>query len=115
MGTHRLAVLCLHSTDEPDLAVAGLRVATKGATLALDAEGVRLAAKGVVETLSGGPRPDVKAMLAAVTRAGGEILVQRDAWRERGYLDDALVAGAVLVGPEAWSRLAADGLTFVTY
>ena len=41
--------------------------------------------------------------------------MQRDAWGERGYLDDALVAGAVLVGPEAWSRLAADGLTFVTY
>ena len=113
---HRLVVLLLHSTDEPDLAVAGLRIAAHGAAiLALDGEGVRLAAQGVAETLSGGPRPDVKTLLGAVPRTNGEILVQRDAWRERGYQDSALVAGAMLVGAETWARLAREGVTFVTY
>ncbi len=120
-----LCVVLLHSTDEPDRAVAGIdaaRAAAMGAgevagrpTLFLDVEGVRLGAKGVTETLSSGGRPDVTAMLASFHRAGGETLVTREAWAERGYLDDALVPGARLVPRRTLAELAGTSHVFVTY
>lgn len=120
-----LCVVLLHSTDEPDRAVAGIdavRAAALGAgapvgrpALLLDVEGVRLGAKGVAETLSSGGRPDVPAMLASFVRAGGEILVVQEAWAERGYLDDALVTGARLVPRRTLAEMAAQSHAFVSY
>jgi len=122
-----LCVVLLHSTDEPDRAVAGIdaiRAAAMGAgsgvplgrpALFLDVEGVRLGAKGVAETLSSGGRPDVTAMLASFLRGQGEVLVVREAWAERGYLDDALVPGARLVPRRTLAEMAAVSHVFVTY
>src|SRR5262245_1532330 len=96
--------MLLHSTDDPDRAVAGVRAADaagKGAAMWLDAEGVRLGAKGVAEALSGADgRPDVKAMLARFAQAGGRIWVSGPCWRDRGFAADALVEGAEVVEPE---------------
>ena len=121
-----LAVLLLRSTDEPDVAVAALRSAHGAAlrprrgpqpapALLLEAEGARLAAKGVADVLSGGGRPDVRALLEGFQKAGGRVLVSAAAWRERGYQDDALVPGAVLVGAEALADLAAEGLAIASF
>ncbi len=122
-----LCVVLLHSTDEPDRAVAGIDVARAAAlgagagvapgkpALLLDVEGVRLGAKGVTQTLSSAGRPDVTEMLASFHRAGGEILVVREAWTERGYLDDALVTGARLVARRTLAEMAAQSHVFVTY
>lgn len=127
LAPRALCVVLLHSTDEPDRAVAGIdaaRAAAMGAgtgfplgkpALFLDVEGVRLGAKGVTETLSSGGRPDVTEMLASFHRAGGEILVVREAWAERGYLDDALVPGARLVPRRTLAEMASVSHVFVTY
>ena len=122
-----LCVVLLHSTDEPDRAVAGIdaaRAAAMGAavgvtpgrpTLFLDVEGVRLAARGVTETLSSGGRPDVTDLLGWFHRAGGETLVVREAWTERGYLDDALISGARFVERGTLAEMARESHVFVTY
>jgi hypothetical protein len=118
-GMPALCVLLLHSTDVPDLAVAAVRAASaagRGAGMWLDAEGVRLAAKGVAETLSGADgRPDVAAMLAGFADAGGRIWVSTPCWRDRGFADDALVRGATLEEPGRLAALAAEGFVFVSY
>lgn len=127
LSPRSLCVVLLHSTDEPDRAVAGIdavRAAALGAgvgvplgrpALLLDVEGVRLGARGVAETLSSGGRPDVSAMLASFVRAGGEILVVREAWAERGYLDDVRVPGARLVPRRTLAEMAALSHAFVSY
>src|SRR5262245_35381514 len=114
-----LCVLVLHSTDDPERAVAGVRAAAgagRGGGMWLDAEGVRLAAKGVAETLSGvDGRPDVKAMLAAFARDGGKIWVSAPSWRERGFDAAALVEGAALAEPDRLAALAAEGWVFASF
>jgi predicted peroxiredoxin len=115
----KLCVVLLHSTDAPERAVAGVRAAHAagaGGGLFLDAEGTRLGAKGVAETLSGADgRPDVSAWLAEIPRAGGRLWVSAPGWRERGFEDAALVEGAELVEPARLAALASDGWVFASY
>jgi predicted peroxiredoxin len=125
LAAPRLAVHLLHSSDEPDRVVAALRVVraaaigaapTVGApALVLDLEGVRLAAKGVAAALNGDGRPDVKALLESAVRAGAKVFVDLEAWRARGYLDDALVEGASLADAGMVANLVATGHVFVGY
>jgi uncharacterized protein len=114
-----LCVILLHSTDDPDRAVAGVRAAAAAggsAAMWLDAEGVRLGAKGVAETLSGADgRPDVKALLAGFAKAGGRIWVSGPCWRDRGFAADALVEGAEVAEPERLAALAAEGFVFASF
>ncbi len=119
-----LAVLLLRSTDEPERAVAALGVAMaavgarngkEAPVLVLEDEGVRLGAKGVAEAISGGGRPDAKGLLSSFVRGGGRLLVSREAWRQRGYGDDALVEGATLAGPETLAALAAAGFSIASF
>jgi len=117
----RLCVALLHSTDEPDLAVAGLEAARAAAEAGkpvavwLAAEGVRLGAKGVAETLSGHGRPDVKAWLSTVIERGGRVLLSRSCFERRGFSPDAIVEGARLAGPEALSVLVEEGFVPVSF
>jgi predicted peroxiredoxin len=110
-----LCVVLLHSTDEPDLAVAGLATALaavragRKAAVWMAVEGARLGAKGVAETLSGHGRPDVAAMLAEIASAPGRVLVAGPCFRARGFEPDVLVAGAKIVEPEALSALVEEG------
>ena len=124
-----LAILLLHSTDAPDLAVAGVRAAHAAATtttvdsflrppkpvLILDVEGVRLAARGVLGALSTGGRPDLVALVEAFVGREGLVLVVEPAWRERGFADDALIAGAKLVPAAQLARLAAANYAIASY
>jgi predicted peroxiredoxin len=116
-----LCVLLLHSTDEPDLAVAGLAAALAGAragrkvALWLAVEGARLGAQGVAETLSGHGRPDVAAMLKEIASAPGRVLIAAPCWRARGFEDDVLVPGAKVVEPEALSALVEDGFACASF
>ena len=111
----RLCVVMLHSTDEPDLAVAGLEVAhaaTKdGRPVAmwLASEGVRLGVRGVAETLSGHGRPDVAGWLAEVIAGGGRVLLSRRDFEARGFEAAAVVPGASVAGPEALAALVEEG------
>jgi hypothetical protein len=41
--------------------------------------------------------------------------VAREAWRDRGFLDDALIPGAALAGPEGLAALARAGHPFVSF
>ena len=117
----RLCVLLLHSTDEPDLAATALvaahaAVATgKAAAVYLAAEGTRMAARGVAETISHGGRPDARALLDGCGAGGGRLLVSAPCWRERGFEADALVPGASLVEPDALAALAAEGYSFASF
>lgn len=119
-----LAVLLLCSTDDPDRAVRALTCARaaavhgaspRPAVLLLEGEGVRLGAKGVAEAVSGGGRPDAKETLASFVRAGGRVLVAREAWTERGYQDDALVEGAAFAGASALAELAASHYAIASF
>lgn len=117
----RLGIHLVHSTDEPERTVAAVRMLAAAAeagarpVLLLDVEGVRLAARGVAETLRGDGRPDVKALLTGAIDRGARLAVLADAWRERGYLDDALLAGAALCDAAEPLRLVASGVAFLTY
>ena len=119
----RFGILLLHSTAHPERVVSALRALNAAAAagkasrpvLVLDDDGVRLAAKGVADTLGGGGRPDVRALLESAQRAGTEVHAVVDAWRERGFADDALVPGAALAGADVVARLALAGCAFVTY
>lgn len=126
--TPGLAVLLLHSTDVPELAVAGLRAAhagvcvtvdsfrlTRKAVLVLDAEGVRLAAKGVLGALSTGGRPNLVALVNEFVAKEGVIFVLEPAWRDRGFLDDALIPGAHLVSAGHLAKIAAANYAIATY
>lgn len=117
-----LCVLLLHSTDAPERAVAAVRAAHaaaaggKRAGLYLDVEGVRLAAKGVAETLSNADgRPDVRALLQEFVARGGRVLVSSAEWSARGYEADALVDGASLAADDALATLAAEGWVFASW
>ncbi len=123
-----LAVLLLRSTDAPDLAVAGLRAAHAAASidvdsftarprpvLVLDAEGVRLAAKGVLGALSTGGRPNLVAMMEEFVAKEGVVYVLEPAWRDRGFLDDALIAGAHLAPAGQLAKVAAANYAIASY
>ena len=119
-----LAVLLLHSTDRPERAVAGVRAALATArasvgpippALVLDVEGARMAAKGVAQALSTGGRPNLVDQLTEFVRLGGVIFAVEEAWRERGFLDDALMAGAKLVPAGHLAALASAGYAIASY
>src|SRR5262245_19059165 len=111
----RLCVVLLHSTDEPDLAVAGLDAARGAAeagrpvTLWLASEGARIGAKGVARALSGHGRPDLEAWLATIVARGGRVLVSASSWADRGYAPEALIEGGDVVPAAALSSLVAEG------
>ena len=124
MSVRSLAVLLLHSTDRPERAVAGVRAALAAAradvgptppALVLDVEGSRLAAKGVAQALSTGGRPNLVEQLAEFARLGGAILAIEEAWRERGFLDDALIPGARLVPAAHLATLVAGNHVIASY
>ena len=116
-----LCVVLLHSTDEPDLAVAALEAAAaavasgRKAALYLAVEGVRMGVKGVAETLSGFGRPDVKAILDGIVAGGGRVLLSGPCFRRRGFETSAVVAGATLVEPDALAGLAEEGYATVSF
>lgn len=123
-----LAVLLLHSTDEPDLAVAGVRAAHAAAgadvdsfrlrrkpVLVLDAEGARIAARGVLGALSTGGRPNLIALVTEFLAREGAILVLEPAWRDRGFDDDVLIDGAALAPAGTLARLAAANYAIASY
>jgi predicted peroxiredoxin len=116
-----LCVLLLHSTDEPDLAVAALHAA-RGAVasgqpgaLFLAGEGVRVAAKGVLEALSSGGRPDLADVLRDFLARGGRVHVSEACLRARQFAPDALLPGVVLEPEDGLSRLAAEGWVFASF
>jgi predicted peroxiredoxin len=116
-----LCVVLLHSTDEPDLAVAGLATALAAARAGrktavwLAVEGARLGAKGVGETLSGHGRPDVAAILKELALEPGRILVSAPCWQARGFESDVLLPGATLVDPQGLSALVEDGFACASF
>ena len=116
-----LCVVLLHSTDEPDLAVAGLATALAAAragrpvALWLAVEGARLGAKGVAETLSGHGRPDVAAMLREIAATPDRVWVAGPCWRARGFEPGVLLPGARLAEPEALSALVESGFACASF
>ena len=123
-----LAILLLRSTDDPDLAVAGLRAAHAGASvdvdsfttrprpvLVLDAEGVRLAAKGVLGALSTGGRPNLVRLMDEFVAREGVVYVLEPAWRDRGFEDTALIAGAHLAPAGHLAKVAAANYAIASY
>jgi predicted peroxiredoxin len=114
-------VLLLHSTDEPSLAVAAIRVAHGAASagrpcaLFLAAEGSRIAAKGVLEALSGGGRPDLVGLVRQFVADGGKIHVSGEALRERGFAADALLPEASVEPEDGLARLASEGWVFASF
>ena len=116
-----LCVVLLHSTDEPDLAVAGLSAAHaavsagRKAALYLAAEGVRVGVRGVAEALSGHGRPDLAGMLGGFVESGGLLLLSGPCFRERGFEPGAVVPGATLVEPEALSALVEEGYAAASF
>jgi hypothetical protein len=116
-----LCVLLLHSTDDPALATAAVRAAHAGAlagrktALFLAAEGSRLAARGVLEALSGGGRPDLAALVREFLARGGSLHASRACLEERGFAPGALLPEAALEPPDGLSRLASEGFSFASF
>ncbi len=117
-----LCVILLHSTDAPERAVAGVGAAGAAvaagrvAALYLAVEGVRLAARGVAETLSNADgRPDVRKALDDFLARGGRLLVSSPCWAARGYEASALLPGASMAAEDGLAALAAEGFSFASF
>lgn len=92
------------SIDDPDRATVALVVANaavasgKNTMVFLSSEGVRLAVKGVAETIHEEGFQPMSDLIKNYLAAGGAFWVCSPCFKKRGYTEDQLVEGATIVG-----------------
>src|ERR1700737_37758 len=92
------------STDDPDRATVALVVANaavasgKNTMIFLSSEGVRLAVKGVAETIHEEGFQPMADLVKNFIAAGGTIWGCSPCFKKRGYTDGDLIEGATIVG-----------------
>ncbi len=115
MARASLLFTIVHATDEPERAggalVAALAAAEAGHDVALwlANEGVRLAVRGVAETLREPYAPDAAAAMDALAARGVRFHADRAAFERRSFDPDQLRPGAVLAESADLARLVGDG------
>ncbi len=109
------------STDDPDRATVALVVANAAAAsgkntgIFLSSEGVRLATKGVADTIHEEGLPPMATLLQNFIAAGGFIWVCSPCFKKRTYTDADLIQGATLVGAAKLVEFMTSDGTGVSY
>lgn len=109
------------STDDPDRATVALVVANaavasgKETMIFLSSEGVRLAVKGVAETINEEGFQPMATLLQNFLAAGGAIWVCSPCFKKRGYTEEQLVEGATIAGGAKLVEFLTNDGTGVSY
>lgn len=109
------------STDDADRATVALVVANaavasgKETMIFLSSEGVRLAVKGVAETINEEGFQPMTTLLSNFIAAGGTIWVCSPCLKKRGYTDSDLIEGATIVGGAKLVEFLTNDGTGVSY
>lgn len=101
---NNFSVNLTRSTDDPDRATVAMVVANaavasgKETMVFLSSEGVRLATKGVVETINEEGFQPMATLLSNFLAAGGTIWVCSPCFKRRGFTESDLIEGATIAG-----------------
>lgn len=101
---NNFAINLTRSSDDADrstvaLVVANAAVASgKNTVIFLSSEGVRLAVKGVADTINEEGFQPMATLLQNFLAAGGTIWVCSPCFKKRGFAEGDLIAGATIVG-----------------
>ncbi|MEO7061815.1 MAG: DsrE family protein [Lapillicoccus sp.] len=116
-----LVINLTHSSDDVDrtsvaMVVAGAAVASAQQTsVFLSSEGVRLAHKGVAETLHEEGFAPLGELVSSYVEAGGTFLVCSPCAKKRGIGEDDLIEGATIVGGASLVALLAKGAASLSF
>ncbi len=109
------------STDDPDRATVAMIVANasvasgKNTLVFLTSEGVRLAVKGVADSIHEEGLQPMADLLKNYLAAGGAFWVCTPCYKKRGYTESDLIDGATLVGAVKLVEFMSNDATGVSY
>ncbi len=109
------------STDDPDRATVAMIVANasvasgKNTMVFLTSEGVRLAVKGVADSIHEEGLQPMADLLKNYLAAGGAFWVCSPCYKKRGYTESDLIEGATLVGAVKLVEFMTNDATGVSY
>jgi predicted peroxiredoxin len=117
----KFCVSLTHSKDNTDKATVGFVVANaavgsgKETMVFLSVEGVRLAQKGVADSIHEEGFAPLRELMDNFTKAGGTIYVCSPCFKKRKLDEHNLVAGATIVGGAKLVEFLSDGSPCVSY
>lgn len=117
----KFCVNLTRSLDDPDRATVGFVVANAAlgsdqeTLVFLSTEGVRLAQRGVAETIHETGFAPLAELMNGFIEAGGLVYVCSPCFKKRGLTEDQLIAGATLVGGAKLVEFLADGSPCVSF
>ncbi len=109
------------STDDPDRATVAMIVANasvasgKNTLVFLTSEGVRLAVKGVADSIHEEGLQPMADLVKNYLAAGGAFWVCTPCYKKRGYTESDLIDGATLVGAVKLVEFMTNDATGVSY
>ncbi len=109
------------SIDDPDrstvaMVVANASVASgKNTTVFLTSEGVRLAVKGIADTIKEEGLQPMADLVKSYLAAGGTFFVCTPCYKKRGFTESDLIDGATLVGAVKLVEFMTNDATGVSY
>jgi predicted peroxiredoxin len=109
------------STDDPDRATVAMIVAnaavasSKNTLVFLTSEGVRLAVKGVADSIHEEGLQPMADLVKNYLAAGGAFWVCTPCYKKRGYTESDLIDGATLVGAVKLVEFMSNDATGVSY
>jgi predicted peroxiredoxin len=118
---NKFCVNLTHSRDDTDRATVGFVVANaalgsgKETMVFLSVEGVRLAQKGVADSIHEEGFAPLRELMDNFAKAGGTIYVCSPCFKKRKLDESNLVAGAAIVGGAKLVEFLSDGSPCVSY
>jgi predicted peroxiredoxin len=109
------------STDDPDRATVAMIIANasvasgKNTMVFLTSEGVRLAVKGVADSIHEEGLQPMADLVKNYLAAGGAFWVCSPCYKKRGYTESDLIDGATLVGAVKLVEFMTNDATGVSY
>jgi uncharacterized protein len=109
------------STDDPDRATVAMIIANasvasgKNTMVFLTSEGVRLAVKGVADSIHEEGLQPMADLVKNYLAAGGAFWVCSPCYKKRGYTESDLIEGAILVGAVKLIEFMTNDATGVSY
>jgi predicted peroxiredoxin len=119
--TQRFCVNLTHATDDPDRATVAFVIANAAAAsgketlVFLSVDGVRLAQKGVADGIHEEGFAPLRELMDGFAKAGGRIYVCSPCFKKRKLDEQAIVAGATIVGGAKLVEFLSDGSPCVSY
>ena len=117
----KFCVNLTRSLDDPDRATVGFVVANAAlgsdqeTLVFLSTEGVRLAQRGVAETIHETGFAPLGELMSSFIEAGGLVYVCSPCFKKRSLDEDNLVDGAKIVGGAKLVEFMSDGVSSISY